>query len=161
MDDTRFDDVISRRNSEPCKEHRPIPKLGLSKTHSVAQLAGAGLRTAQRIMTSAWRLETPQQAVLLGLPESTLLALYEAAHSARDVDGVGEDTLTRLSLIAGIYGDLQSFYQKDRDFAEVWVSLPNSNATFGGVAPIEQMMQGDIDSLWRVRRHTQAMLSLI
>ena len=138
-----------------------MPKLGQSKTHSVAQLAGAGLRTAHRIMTSAWRLEMPQQAVLLGLPESTLQALYEAANSGRDVDGVGEDTLTRLSLILGIYGDLQSFYQKDRDFGDGWVSLPNSNAIFGGVAPIEYIMQGDIESLWRVRRHTQAMLSLI
>ena len=138
-----------------------MPKLGQSKTHSVAQLAGAGLRTAHRIMTSAWRLEMPQQAVLLGLPESTLQALYEAANSGRDVDGVGEDTLTRLSLILGIYGDLQSFYQKDRDFGDAWVCLPNSNAVFGGAAPIEHMMQGDIESLWRVRRHTQAMLSLI
>jgi len=103
----------------------------------------------------------PQQAVLLGLPESTLQALYEAANSGRDVDGVGEDTLTRLSLILGIYGDLQSFYQKDRDFGDAWVCLPNSNAVFGGAAPIEHMMQGDIESLWRVRRHTQAMLSLI
>jgi len=73
-------------------------------------------------------------------PATGQFALYKTARSARDVDGVGEDRLTRLSLILGIYGDLQSFYQKDRDFAEVWVSLPNSNVKFGGVTPIEHMM---------------------
>ena len=61
------------------------------------------------------------------------------------------DTLTRLSLILGIYKSLQVLYPEPR-FADTWVRLPNSNAVFAGAPPLALMMDGGIDGLFRVRR---------
>ena len=41
------------------------------------------------------------------------------------------DTLTRISLVLGIYKALQVLYP-DQSLADHWVRLPNANPIFGG-----------------------------
>ena len=61
------------------------------------------------------------------------------------------DTLTRLSLVLGIYKALQLLYPEPA-LADAWVRLPNSNEIFGGKPPLALMVDDGIDGLYRVRR---------
>jgi len=61
------------------------------------------------------------------------------------------DTLTRISLVLGIYKALQVLYP-DAVLADRWVKLPNANAMFGGRPALTLMVEGGIDGLLQVRR---------
>src|SRR6185503_9232140 len=90
------------------------------------RLSGPALRTFFNIAT-AWQLSVAEQRALLGWPAASTYHKYKA----RDYGALSYDTLTRLSLILGIFKSLQVLYP-DPGFADTWVRLPNSNAAFGG-----------------------------
>jgi len=110
------------------------------------RLSGPALRTFFNIAT-AWQLSVAEQRALLGWPAASTYHKYKA----RDYGALSYDTLTRLSLILGIFKSLQVLYP-DQGFADTWVRLPNSNAVFGGSTPLSLMMDAGIDGLYRVRR---------
>ena len=60
-------------------------------------------------------------------------------------------TALRISLLLGIYKDLHILYP-DRDLADGWLHLPNSNPLFGGRPALALMTEGGIDGLYQVRR---------
>ena len=110
------------------------------------RLSGPALRTFFNIATS-WQLSVIEQRALLGWPAASTYHKYKA----RDYGVLSFDTLTRLSLILGIYKSLQVLYPEPR-FADTWVRLPNSHGVFAGAPPLTLMMNGGIDGLYRVRR---------
>ena len=61
------------------------------------------------------------------------------------------DTLTRLSLVLGIYKALHVLYP-DPALADRWVRLPNAHPMFGGRPALALMIDGGIDGLYQVRR---------
>ena len=61
------------------------------------------------------------------------------------------DTLTRLSLVIGIYKSLQVLYPEPA-FADAGSGMPNSHVLFGGRPRADVMTDGGIDGLFRVRR---------
>ena len=94
-----------------------------------------------------WQLSVVEQRALLGWPAASTYHKYKTGeHGA-----LSFDTLTRLSLILGIYKSLQILYP-EQGFADRWLRLPNSNATFGGATPLSLMINAGIDGLYRVRR---------
>jgi Protein of unknown function (DUF2384) len=110
------------------------------------RLSGPALRTFFNI-AGAWQLSVVEQRALLGWPAASTYHKYKAGeHGA-----LSFDTLTRLSLVLGIYKSLQVLYPEPR-FADAWVRLPNSNQLFGGATPLSMMMDSGIDGLFRVRR---------
>jgi hypothetical protein len=110
------------------------------------RLSGPALRTFFNI-AAAWQLSVVEQRALLGWPAASTYHKYKAGeHGA-----LSFDTLTRLSLMLGIYKSLQVLYP-ERAFADRWVRLPNSNDIFGGTPPLALMMDAGIDGLYRVRR---------
>jgi hypothetical protein len=131
------------------------------------RLVAAGMRTFANI-AKAWDLTAADVAKLLGVSRATYYRLLQTAAKERGAAATKKapiraqlaDTALeeRLSLLLGIYGDLQSYYAKDRDFGEQWVRQPNSNPVFGGHAPLELMLTGSVVALWTVRRFTQNML---
>ena len=125
----------------------PTPDARLRPDADVRKrLSGPALRTFFKIAV-AWQLTVGEQRALLGWPAASTYHKYKAEeHGA-----LSFDTLTRLSLILGIYKSLQVLYPEQR-FADAWVRLPNSNKVFGGQAPLTLMMDGGIDGLYRVRR---------
>ena len=72
-------------------------------------------------------------------------------YKAGDLGPLSFDTLTRLSLILGIYKSLQLLYPEPQ-FADTWVRMPNTNLLFGGTPPLTLMTDGGIDGLYKVRR---------
>ena len=110
------------------------------------RLSGPALRTFFNI-AAAWRLTVAEQRGLLGWPAASTYHKYKAG----DHGALSFDTLTRLSLVLGIYKSLQVLYPEPA-FADGWVRMPNSNPMFAGRLPLALMIDAGIDGLYRVRR---------
>jgi hypothetical protein len=110
------------------------------------RLSGPALRTFFNI-AAAWQLSVHEQRGLLGWPAASTYHKYKAGeHGA-----LAFDTLTRLSLIFGIYKSLQVLYP-DQPFADAWMRMPNTNPAFGGSTPLTLALNGGMDGLYRIRR---------
>ena len=109
------------------------------------RLSGPALRTFFRI-AGAWSLTVEDQRALLGWPAASTFHKYKSG----DHGTLSYDTLTRLSIVLGIYKALQVLYP-DAALADRWVKLPNSNQLFGG-GPALALMTTGIDGLLQVRR---------
>ena len=110
------------------------------------RLSGPALRTFFSI-AAGWQLTVQEQRALLGWPAASTFHKYKAG----DHGALTFDTLTRLSLIIGIYKSLQLLYPEPA-FADGWPRMPNSHALFGGRPALTLMTDGGIDGLFRVRR---------
>ena len=131
---------ISRRGPDT-GELRVRPEPDVRK-----RLSGPALRTFFRI-ASVWQLSVVEQRALLGWPAASTYHKYKAG----DYAALSFDTLTRLSLILGIYKSLQVLYP-EAHFADSWIRMPNSNAVFSGASPLTLMTDAGIDGLYKVRR---------
>jgi hypothetical protein len=110
------------------------------------KLSAPALRTFFRI-AAAWGLSVQEQRALLGWPAASTFHKYKAG----DVATLSFDTLTRISLIIGIYKSLQILYPEP-EFADRWVRLPNSHPVFAGRPALALMTDAGIDGLYQVRR---------
>jgi hypothetical protein len=110
------------------------------------RLSGPALRAFFNI-ARGWRLTVADERGLLGWPPSSTFHKYKSG----DYGTLAFDTLTRLSLVLGIYKALQVLYPEPA-FADGWVRMPNSHPLFGGRPPIAFMVDGGLDALFQVRR---------
>jgi hypothetical protein len=84
---------------------------------------------------------------LLGWPSESTFYQYKSGKCGT----LAYDTLTRLSLVIGIYKALHTLYP-DENLADNWLRLPNRNPLFGGRPAIELMVNAGLDGLFQVRR---------
>ena len=110
------------------------------------RMSGPALRTFFNI-SAAWVLSVQEQRALLGWPAASTFHKYKGG----DHGTLSFDTLTRISLVIGIYKSLQILYPEP-EFSDRWVKMPNSNPLFGGRPALSLMVDGGIDGLHRVRR---------
>lgn len=110
------------------------------------KLSGPGLRTFLNI-SQAWGLSNEEMRAMLGWPSESTFYQYKSGKCGT----LAHDTLTRISLIIGIYKALHILYP-DETLADSWVRLPNRNALFGGRPAIELMANAGLDGLFQVRR---------
>src|SRR4051794_8231243 len=120
-------------------EVRPDPEVR-------RRLSGPALRTFFNI-AAVWQLTVQEQRALLGWPAASTFHKYKAG----DHGPLTFDTLTRLSLVIGIYKSLQVLYPEPT-FADTWPRMPNSHQIFGGRPALTLMPDGGIDGLFRVLR---------
>ena len=120
-------------------EQRPDPAVR-------RRMSGPALRTFFRI-AEAWGLTVAEQRALLGWPAKSTFHKYKG----EDYGTLAFDTLTRISLVLGIYKALQVLYP-DATLADAWVKLPNTNPLLGGRPALTLMVEGGIDGLLQVRR---------
>jgi hypothetical protein len=128
---------------------RAVPAADLSRRidpEARRRLSGPALRTFFNI-AELWQLSVTEQRGLLGWPATSTFHKYKGG----DYGTLSFDTLTRLSLILGIYTGLQVLYPEPR-FADVWVKASNSHPLFGGEPALRLMIDGGIDGLLKVRR---------
>lgn len=109
------------------------------------QMSGPAARTFFHL-ADAWKLSNEEQRALLGWPSESTFYKYKAGQCGT----LSYDMLMRISLLLGIYKDLQILYP-DAGLADRWVKLPNSNPLFGGRPALTLMMES-IDGLYQVRR---------
>jgi hypothetical protein len=110
------------------------------------RLSAPALRAFFNI-TRAWGLGVAEERGLLGWPPSSTFHKYKSG----DAGALSFDTLTRISLVLGIYKALHILYA-EAAFADRWVRMPNSNALFGGRTPLAFGVEAGIDGLFQVRR---------
>jgi hypothetical protein len=110
------------------------------------RLSAPALRTFFQI-ARAWALSTAEERALLGWPPPSTFHKYKSG----DAGVLSFDTLTRISLVLGIYKALQLLYPEP-GFADRWIRLPNANPLFGGTAPIAFVADNGLDGLFQVRR---------
>jgi hypothetical protein len=111
-----------------------------------SKMSRPAIRTLFNI-AQAWQLDNEEVRALLGWPPQSTFYKYRTGK----VGTLGYDALMRISLVLGIYKALHILYA-ERDLADRWVKLPNSNPLFGGRPALSLMTQGGIDGLYQVRR---------
>src|SRR5688500_19674465 len=110
------------------------------------RLSAPALRTFFTV-SRAWGLSTTEERALLGWPPASTFHKYKSG----DAGVLSFDTLTRISLVLGIFNALQLLYAEPA-FADRWMSMPNANPLFGGRAPIALVGDNGLDGLFQVRR---------
>ena len=125
-----------------------LPEVAAERQSSDVRrrLSGPGIRSFFNI-ASAWHLSGDEQRGLLGWPAASTFYKYRAG----DIGVLSFDTLTRLSLVLGIYKALHVLYP-DAALADRWVRLPNAHPMFGGRLALALMTDGGMDGLYQVRR---------
>jgi len=109
-------------------------------------MSAPALRTFFNI-AKVWKLNNEAQRALLGWPPESTFYKYKSG----DCGTLTYDTLTRISLVLGIFKDLGILYAED-DLAHRWITLPNNNPLFGGRPALAFLMENGIDGLYQVRR---------
>ena len=94
-----------------------------------------------------WQLATADERALLGWPPTSTFHKYKSG----DAGVLSLDTLTRISLVLGIYKALHILYSEP-PFADRWMHMPNSNPLFGGRTPLAFVADAGIDGLFQLRR---------
>jgi hypothetical protein len=110
------------------------------------RLSGPAIRTFFSIC-KAWRLTVEEEKALLGWPATSTLYKYKQ----NDIGTLSYDVLIRISLVLGIYDALHILYP-DKELADRWIKLPNSNSLFGGRPAIDFLTKAGMDGLYQVRR---------
>jgi hypothetical protein len=110
-----------------------------------AQLSSAAIRGFINIARK-WKLNEEQSRALLGgLASSTYHAWR--LNPKRSLD---QDTLTRISLLIGIYKALHIYFGKP--WADRWITLENRGPLFAGRTPVAFMIQRGQPGMVEVRR---------
>src|SRR5688500_4101398 len=110
------------------------------------RLSAPALRTFFQV-ARAWTLSTSEERALLGWPPTSTFHKYKSG----DAGVLSFDTLTRISLVLGIYKALQLLYAEPA-FADRWIRMPNANTLFGGLTPVAFLSDTGLDGLFQVRR---------
>jgi hypothetical protein len=138
------------RHATAQRNERPVPQLLTAEERrdpaARRRLSAPALRTLFAV-TSAWQLSATEERALLGWPPSSTFHKYKAGQGAV----LSFDTLTRISLVLGIYKALQILYP-EAAFADRWMQMPNGNPLFGGRTPVALVAATGVDGLLQVRR---------
>ncbi|MGK2924355.1 MAG: MbcA/ParS/Xre antitoxin family protein [Lysobacterales bacterium] len=106
------------------------------------------LRTVFNIL-DAWGVKVKDWGRLLGVSQPTVHRWK--ADPAAAAKANSRDLLERLSYLLGIYKALQILLPDPRA-ADGWVNRPNAAPLFGGQAPIDRLLAGNVADLYEVRR---------
>jgi len=98
-----------------------------------------------------WELSEAQARGLLGGIASSTFHAWKTEPRGRRLD---QDTLTRISLVIGIYKALHIYFGKP--WADRWVALANRGPMFAGQAPIDYMLRQGQPGMMQVRRMLDA-----
>jgi antitoxin Xre/MbcA/ParS-like protein len=137
---------MERARRKPALAISPAPVADRRDPKVRRQMSGPAMRTFFNV-AEAWKLTGEEQRALLGWPPESTFYKYKAGQIAT----LPYDTLMRISLVLGIYKDLQILYPEPA-LADQWVRLPNTNPLFGGRPALALMTEGGMDALYQVRR---------
>ena len=132
------------RKSEDELDRNPTPDISDPKVraeYSLSALAGFAA------IMKAWAVQDDDARKLIGEISSES---YEAIKSSKYSEVVTEEQLTCISYLIGVYKALHILLPND--LADAWMSRPNDNHIFGGIAPLEFSLKEGLPGLAKVRR---------
>jgi hypothetical protein len=116
----------------------------------VRSMQSVGLKAFARI-ADAWSLTVREAATLADMSESTWKRAKSPSYSA----DLTKDQLLRLSALIGLYKGLELYF--DAPLSHEWVTLPNAGPLFGGLRPLDAMMDGGLPKIIDVRTYVDAL----
>jgi len=122
----------------------------LSKAEIRRKLTPGGLRTFVNI-AEKWDLTEAQARGLLGGVASSTYHAWKTRPQGKQLD---QDTLTRISLVIGIYKALNIYFNKP--LADLWITFGNRGPMFAGSSPLDYMIQNGLPGIVDVRRMLDA-----
>ncbi|HEV2708577.1 MAG TPA: antitoxin Xre-like helix-turn-helix domain-containing protein [Edaphobacter sp.] len=118
----------------------------LSNSPTRERLSPAAIKGFLRIMEKWGIKDTEARQLLGGLSSGSYYGLKkEPKHRTLD-----QDTLTRISLLLGIFKALNILYSKS--LADAWIKLPNRNSMFQGMTPLAYIIQRGQPGMLHVRQ---------
>jgi hypothetical protein len=129
----------------PASQYEPSPLVDLGSRPERERLSASALKAFFNLM-ERWQVRDEDARTLLGGVSNGPYYQWKK-HQDRTLDA---DTLTRISLLIGIFKALHILYGEK--LADEWVSLPNTNRLFGGQPPLAWMLAGGLPALQVVRR---------
>jgi len=98
-----------------------------------------------------WDLNEAQARAMLGGVASSTFHSWKTKPKGKQLD---QDTLTRISLVIGIYKALNIYFGKP--WSDRWITLKNRGPLFAGQTPIEYMIRHGQPGMAEVRRMLDA-----
>ena len=98
-------------------------------------------------IVNKWGLRDPDARQLLGGISSGSYYGWKKEPGVRTLDF---DTMTRISLLIGIFKALNILYSSK--LADAWITLPNTNPMFRGLTPLAYMIQRGQPGMLHVRQ---------
>ena len=117
----------------------------LSDASTRKRLTPVGIKAILRI-AEKWGVKDQDARELLGGVSSGSFYGLKKTPGARALD---QDTLTRISLLIGIFKALNILYSQR--LADAWMTLPNSNPMFRGSTPLAYILRLGQPGMVRVR----------
>lgn len=114
------------------------------------RLSPAGIKAFLRIM-DRWGIKNQDARDLLGGVSSGSFYGLKKEPRRRVLD---QDTLTRISLLIGMFKALNILYS--RRLADAWMTLPNSNPMFRGSTPLAYVLRLGQPGMVEVRQMLDA-----
>jgi hypothetical protein len=130
----------------PSTRFEQSPLVDLSSRSERERLSESALRAFFKLIEH-WGIRDEDARSLLGGVSNGPYYAWKKQPNRRVLEA---DTLTRISYLIGIFKALNILYGEK--LADEWVSLPNTNRIFSGVAPLEYMKRGGITAMETVRR---------
>jgi hypothetical protein len=121
--------------------------VDLSDPAERKRVSPTAIRTFRQITDQKWTLTEAQSLGLLGGIASSTYHSWRTAPESRELD---QDTLTRISLVIGIYQALHGYFSAS--LADGWIGYKNRAPMFAGRAPLDFMIQEGIPGMLLVRR---------
>ncbi len=117
----------------------------LSDASTRERLSPVGIKAILRI-AEKWGVKDQDARELLGGVSS---GTFYGLKKTPDVRALDQDTLTRISLLIGIFKALNILYSQR--LADAWMTLPNSNPMFRGSTPLAYILRLGQPGMVRVR----------
>jgi hypothetical protein len=122
----------------------------LASAEERGRLSASALKAFVNI-AAKWSLNETQARGLLGGVASSTFHAWKTNPKGKRLD---QDSLTRISLIIGIYKALNIYFGKP--WADRWVTLENRGPLFAGGTPIDYMLRQGQPGMVEVRRMLDA-----
>lgn len=126
-----------------------VARQGFAAEADRDRLSRVALKAFRRLVDQ-WGLTGQQAAALLGVSLST----WERMKPEGQDRPLGQDQMTRISALVGIYKGLHLIFADD--MADRWPRLENRAPLFGRTSPIQSMIEGGIPQMLEVRRYVDA-----
>jgi hypothetical protein len=133
------------RLAYPLSRYEPSPLVDLSSKPERERLSPSALRAFFNII-ERWSVRDEDARMLLGGVSNGPYYQWKK-DPERTLD---TDTLTRISLLVGIFKALNIAYGEK--LADEWIKLPNTNRIFGGQTPLAFLLSGGLPAFQVVRR---------
>lgn len=130
--------------------YEPGPLVGFTCRAERERLSPAAIRAFLNIVR-VWDIcEEDARELLGGVSAETFDEMRDCVPGSGIRHTLGSDQLLRISLLVGVFEGLGTLH--DKELADRWVHLPNTNRIFDGHTPLAFMIHGGLPAIQTVRR---------